>query len=259
MRTEDEKVDAGGHQRLNSKALSDGSSFVQEVPQQNAAGQIRAGDAVARVAEREQMMRKVPVRSDVRQTLGGLRVVDAPAVLGLDARRCPDTAPTARTSVGRSAGRSLSLLDAPGGVSMSAPITINRSSSSHRTTWYGSAESRTTVLRLPSCLRIFAGTGSVSATYVVRNQKCRRSDLWNSVVGVPVATMTLRVRIVPPAVKTSAIFRLNVMRLTGDFSKSSPPRSPAASARPTHARYGSIVRAFASAKRHGRARARLRC
>ena len=47
--------------------------LAEMMAQQHAAGEIRAGHAVAGVAEREQMMRKVPVRADVGQAVGRQR------------------------------------------------------------------------------------------------------------------------------------------------------------------------------------------
>ena len=157
----DEQVDS--HQRVNSNAWSDGLGLAEVVPEQDAAGQVRAGHAVARIAEREQLMRKVPVRPDVRQAVRRARVVHAPAVRGLESRKCPDTGSRARTSAAPSAGRVAFSVRRSGRRSVSAPATSSRSSSSQRTRCGGSAESRTTVVRLPSCWRIFAGTGSVSA------------------------------------------------------------------------------------------------
>src|SRR5690349_23651577 len=76
----------------------------------------------------------------------------------------------------------------------SAPEIRSRSSSTHRTTCAGEAVSRITADRLPSRFRIFAGMGSVSAKYVLLNQKCRASDRNSVEVGIAVATMTRRVR-----------------------------------------------------------------
>ena len=69
----------------------------------------------------------------------------------------------------------------------------------------GSARSRITATRVPSVLRSRAGTGAVSTEYVLLNQKCRASDL-KSGVGIEVAITTRFVRIVPPAVLTSASY-----------------------------------------------------
>src|SRR6185369_8581618 len=62
-----------------------GIGLVEIVAQQNPARHVRAGHAMARVAERKQMMRKVAVRSDVRKPVRGPRVGGIPAVLGKDA------------------------------------------------------------------------------------------------------------------------------------------------------------------------------
>src|SRR3954465_5910315 len=126
-----------------------------------------------------------------------------------------------------------------GADSPSAPQTSTRSSPTHRIVCAGSAASRLPVSLRASCCRSFAGSGSVTVRYAERNQKCRTSDL-NNGVGIPVATTIREVRIEPPAVNTSAVLRSNVIRRTGDRSKITVPRSAAAAARPTHARYGSI-------------------
>ena len=115
-----------------------------------------------------------------------------------------------------------------------------RVSSTQRITCGGVAESRTTIARRPSRGRTLAGTGSVSARNALRYQKCRASDA-NRGVGVPVAITTRPARSVPPAVVTSTDRRPNVIRFAGDPSNRRAPRSAAAAARPTAARYGSIV------------------
>src|SRR5207302_11091169 len=60
--------------------------LVQMVAQQDSAGEKRTRDAVARVAEREQVVRKVAVRTDVRKAVGRARIRGVPAVRGQDAR-----------------------------------------------------------------------------------------------------------------------------------------------------------------------------
>src|SRR5438128_3214141 len=106
--------------------------------------------------------------------------------------------------------------------------------------WGGLEQSRTSASRLPSWNLIFAGTLSVKVRYVVLNQKWRASDL-KSLVGIPVATTMRPVRIDPRSVKTSAVFRPNVIRFTGEPSNTAAPRALAADASPMHARYGSRV------------------
>ena len=122
-----------------------------------------------------------------------------------------------------------------GAVGPSAPVTSNRESSTHRTTCDGVAESRRTEARRPSCWRIVAGTGSVSARNAVLNQTCRRSAL-KSAVGVPVATTTVPARTLPAAVSTSTNRGLKTTFVAAVISKICAPRSTAAAARPSVAR-----------------------
>ena len=53
---------------------------------------------------------------------------------------------------------------------------------------------------------------------------------------MPVAITTRSVRMAPPAVKTSAVLRVNVIFLTGDCSNRTAPRAAAAAASPRQAR-----------------------
>src|SRR5438067_11094856 len=59
--------------------------FTGVVAEQYATGDVRAGHAAARVAEREQVMRIVPVRSEVRESFGRARVIGRPSIIGTDA------------------------------------------------------------------------------------------------------------------------------------------------------------------------------
>jgi len=43
--------------------------LVKVMPQQQSAREVGAGDGLARVAEREEVMRKIPMRPDVRQAV----------------------------------------------------------------------------------------------------------------------------------------------------------------------------------------------
>src|SRR5437867_1573734 len=60
--------------------------LVEMVAQQHAAGEVGAGDAAARIAECEQMMREIPVRPDVRQPVRRSGVGRAPSELGKNSR-----------------------------------------------------------------------------------------------------------------------------------------------------------------------------
>src|SRR4051812_27304163 len=57
--------------------------FFEVIPEQNATGEVRAGERMACVAEREEVMGVVPVRADRRQGVDGQGVVGCPAVLRL--------------------------------------------------------------------------------------------------------------------------------------------------------------------------------
>src|SRR5262249_7297793 len=59
--------------------------FLEVLAHQNATGEIGAGDAVAAVAEREEVMREVAMRADVGEPFGRSRVVGGPSVRRLDA------------------------------------------------------------------------------------------------------------------------------------------------------------------------------
>src|SRR5687767_14655034 len=56
--------------------------LAEMMAQQQAAREVGAGEAVARIAEGKEMMREVPVRPDVRQSIRGSRVRHIPSVLG---------------------------------------------------------------------------------------------------------------------------------------------------------------------------------
>ena len=137
--------------------------LVEVMAQQHAAGEIGAGHAVARIAERKQMMREIAVRSDVRQAVRGSRVRRVPAVLAAGCPRCRDRASTARTSTGRCAARRCDRADAP---AVTACRRRRRAAAHRRPIGRGGAARPGRArppARRPSCWRIFAGTRSVSA------------------------------------------------------------------------------------------------
>ena len=58
--------------------------IVEMMAQQDAAREIGARHAAARIAEGKEMMREIPVRPEVRQTVRCSRVRRVPPVLGKD-------------------------------------------------------------------------------------------------------------------------------------------------------------------------------
>ena len=161
---------------MNANGASAASTSSEVMPQQNPAREIRAGDAVARIAEREQMMREIPVRTDVRQPVAGARVRRVPAVRGQDAG---DVGIERRQLVHQLTGSLHDHLARAGAAAAIAhrrpheqPLVVHPSNDvRRRRARRGRPQSRR-----PSWWRIFAGTGSVSARYEVRNQKWRASD-----------------------------------------------------------------------------------
>ena len=144
---------------------------------------------VARIAKSEQMVRKVPVCANARQSVCAARVVGGPAVVGLDAG---DIRIQRRQLVHQLTGALDDRLVAQPRRRRVAVGAARRAVDPPRSSARRAAErpSRAaTVARGRAAWRIFAGTGSVCARYAVRNQKWRASDL-KSVVGIPVATTT---------------------------------------------------------------------
>jgi hypothetical protein len=59
--------------------------FLEVLSHDDPAGEVRPGDAVARIAKSEQVVREVPVGADAGQSVCAERVVGGPAVVRLDA------------------------------------------------------------------------------------------------------------------------------------------------------------------------------
>ena len=171
---------------------------------------------VARIAEREQMMRKVPVRADVRQAVGGSRVRRIPAVRRRECPRCPDRASRARTSADRCAERapcraSRRRQTVAVGAGHEQAVVVHPANDVRRRRRDRARPSRAR----PSCWRIFAGTRSVSARNALLKPEVPRERLEER-GRRPVAMTTRSARIVPPAVVTSTDRRPNVIRFAGE-------------------------------------------